>query len=437
MRASCIFGIAALGLGACGGPTPPAVATGPVVVDMTPNAGLWGTEVTITGSGFGAVAGVKGTVAFEGAIGTSGFLIDTWHDDKVQGRIIFPATGAMTMHAPGGDADIGTFTTAMPWKPSAAADVSQLVDASVLASGDVVAIYHRYQLSNTAALAVFTGANAGAYAIDGLTDPADASAPLHARVVEADDHTPLAIATARDGMVKAITISGTRATTAATGLTGSVLAAGHDTTGVYAWIATSSGLVRARPGTTWTVDRGPIATPHHAFDGAIAADGTLWVVVDEPGSANDSYVALQKLAPGDTQLGAVEHTDSTSYPGTIASAQLVLAADGLHAVVLATADQGGTMTELPPRLRMAAATWGDAPAMSGLVQYAFVGSTLAGIVNDTNTKTTSLVADLSQPANAEVIPVWPALSTGLVVGAAGAVYPLVASGEVTYSLAKQ
>ena len=420
---------------ACGGSGGGPTASGPIVTSMTPANGAWGTAVTIAGRDFGPAPN-GGTVTFAGTTGANGFVVDAWHDTEIDGRVAFPATGALVVRTSDGEAQAGTFTTTQTWTPSAPLDVAQLLDARVLSTGDVVALYGEDELMPEPTLAVFTGPDAGAYPLADLVDAQNPGAPTIAHLAEADDHTPEVIATRPDHTVVQLAVQGSAVVSTATGLTGNVLAVARDQTGLYAWIDTGSGLVRARPGTPWTVDRGPLAMAFTALDGAVAADGTLWVTISEPAASNHAYVSLQALAPGDMQLGAPERADPDPQADLISRAQLVLAPDGVHALVLATATAGGVATPLPPRLRTAAATWTDAPATPGLVQYTFVGNTLAAIVNDGDAKTTSLVADvMTMPAAAQPIPVWPAQSQGVAVDAQGQPHPLVGYGNLSYALA--
>jgi len=82
-----------LALTACGGSNGTGKAPPPVVTNLAPAMGAWGTEVTIDGSNFGAVAAQGYAVAFDGAVGANGFVIDSWHDTQIKGRIAFPGTG--------------------------------------------------------------------------------------------------------------------------------------------------------------------------------------------------------------------------------------------------------------------------------------------------------------------------------------------------------
>jgi hypothetical protein len=422
-----VKGIALTLLVACGGSDGPPPPPAPIVNSMTPTSGTWGTQVTIDGANFGAVEGTT-AVAFAG-VGAAGFVVDTWNPSEITGRVAFPATGDVTVQSSAGTADAGTFTTSEPWAPSAPLDVTELDQEVVLSTGDVAALYSDYELASSPTLAVFSGSAAGAYPLDDLT------VPFAAQLVEADDHTPEAIATKPDGTIEMYGVSSATLTSAATGLTGTVLAAGRDATGVYAWINAAAGVERARPGTTWTIDRGPFAPAFPPVSAAIAADGTLWIAVSEPAGTNLAYVSLQTLAPAASSFAAIERADPTSYADAISQAQITIASDGVHVLVAATADAGGTSTALTPRLRTAAATWSDAPAVTGLVQYAFIATTLAAIVNDAQSKTTSLVPDVTTPATAQLIPVWPVQSDAVIIDAAGAAHPLISNGDVTYALA--
>jgi len=424
---------ACLAFTACGTSNAPPPAT-PIVSGISPDTGPWGTEVKIDGIHFGGQVGT-GKVVFDDEGGSIGFVVDSWNDAEIQGRIAFPANGTFRVQTAAGSSDVSSFVTEMPWMPSSAYDVTELVDASVMSTGDTVAVFHQYELGNQAALVAFSGSSAGTYQLSGLADPQNASAPILARVVETDSHTPLVIGTLPDGTVSAFGLHATGIAATPTGLSGSVLVAARDASGVYAWIATSAGLVRARQGTTtWTTDRGPIATPMPPLTGAVAADGTLWIAVSEPAPSSKAFISVQTLAPTDTQLGALERADPNSYSNVISAARIELASDGVHALVLATASASGAPTDLTPRLRTAAATWSDAPAMSGLAQYAFVGNTLAAIVNDSTAMTTSFIADASMPSAATVIPVWPMQSQAVVIDPTGKPHPLIGNGSVTYAL---
>jgi hypothetical protein len=424
---------ACLAFTACGtsGTPPP---DPPIVGSISPASGPWGTEVTIDGVHFGGAAGT-GKVAFDGAAGANGFVVDSWNDNEIKGRVAFPASGSFSVQTAAGSAAAGEFAPDMPWAPSGAYDVTELVDASVMSTGDTVAVFQQFQLVNQAALVAFSGASMGTYQLAGLANSQDANAPVIARVVETDEHTPLVVGTQSDGTVAAYGIHASSIAVTATGLSGTVLAAARDASGVYAWIATSSGLVRARPGATaWTTDRGPMATPMPPLTGTVAADGTLWIAVSEPAPASKAFVSIQTLGPTDVQLGAIERVDPNSYDGAISIARIEVASDGVHALVIATATASGTPTVLTPRLRKGAGSWSDAPAMPGLVQYAFVGTTLAGIVNDATAKTTSFVADATMPTAATVIPVWPAMSQAVVIDGSGKPHPFIGTGSVTYAL---
>jgi len=418
-------------LAACGGggSEPP---TGPAVWSLMPQSGPWGTAVTIDGARFGTA--MTGTVAFDGQIGAAGFVVDSWYDTEIKGRIAFPASGAITIQTARGETAAGTFTTDQPWAPSAAYDVAQVSDQLVLSTGDMAALFHQYEVGNVPALAIFSGGQSGTYPLSWLCVPSDSSASLPARIVEADDHTAEVIATRNDETVAVLNVQGGSIVTTPTGLTGTVLAASRDATGVYVWLDTGSMIERARPGATWTVDRGPFARPLTPLDAAVAADGTLWLTVSEPGAGNSAFVALQVLAPSDVQLGAPEHVDPTSYSGTIMQAHPVVAADGVHGVVLATASSGSAEVALPARVRSGSSTWTDAPAIAGLVQFAYAGSTLGALVNDADAKTTSLMPDVTAPTQMQVIPVWPMQSEGFALDGSGKAHPLIGNGSVTYAL---
>ncbi len=188
-----------------------------------------------------------------------------------------------------------------------------------------------------------------------------------------------------------------------------------------------------RPAATWTVDRGPFATAAAPLASAIAADGTLWIVDADPDGAGMAFVSVQTLGPTASAFTAAEHSATASVATPISQAQLVLASDGTHAEL--SAASGASATALTPRLRTAAATWSDAPAVTGLVQYGFFGTTLGAIENDSVSKTITLLQDATMGSNGEVIPVWPMQCEGFVVDGTNAPHPLITNNDVTYALA--
>lgn len=409
----------------------------PTVTGMTPASGPYGTEVEITGANFG----MDGAAIFGQGSGDLDLWLDSWSDTRITARVPFPGNGAITVATRAGTATAGTFTAISSWTAGPGFDATTLVQARAMSTGVLGALYRTTVINDQderePSLAVFGGANAGAYPLTAVVDPMDATAVVPASLVEADDHTPEVIATAQSGEVYAYTVQNAALVSTDTGIAGTVVAAARDQNGVYAWILTAQGLVRARPGATWTVDRGPIAPPaSQPLDGEVAADGTLWVVFSEPNLDpfdHEGYVSLQSLAPAATQLTAIERADPNSYDDVISQAQLVLAADGVHMVVTGLHDNGGTEQYFTPRLRTAAGTWSDAPTTDGLVQYAFVGTTLAGVVNDVSMQSTSLVPDLTTPTATQVLPVWPTSSEGVITDATGQLRPFLTSGEVAYS----
>ncbi len=61
---------------ACGGSSGPATPPPPTISGVSPTSGVWGTQVTITGTEFGATQGTNRVVA--GAAGANvTFVIDT------------------------------------------------------------------------------------------------------------------------------------------------------------------------------------------------------------------------------------------------------------------------------------------------------------------------------------------------------------------------
>ncbi|HEX4452124.1 MAG TPA: hypothetical protein VH143_14695 [Kofleriaceae bacterium] len=404
--------------------------------------GPFGTSITIAGNDFGAT---QSFVDFDDTPsvlpGTGSELyIDQWSNTEVVGRVAFPSSGAMTMHTGGGMASVGTFTSDMPWLPGPGLGVSTLVTSRVLSTGTIAAIYSQLDNSEGAALAVFGGGSATAYELDNVIDPTAQDPDMNVRIVEADDHSPELIATQRDGTVVAITISGGALVTTPTGITGQVWAADRDATGVFAWID-SGGMVRARPGAPWTTDRGPFQPAFQPLDGAVAADGTLWISMNKPNLDPldiEGYVALQSLGSDDTQLSAVELADPNSYDDVISQAHIVLADDGVHMVVVAFTRDNGTGQEsyVPVAQRTAPGTWSavalpsDILATPTFAQYHYVGTTLGVAVADPSTMIATMIPDLTAPSEQQ-LPVWPATPDAL-VDIAGRLQPIVNIGGGAY-----
>ncbi len=418
---------------ACGGSSGPATPPPPVVTSVTPGTGLWGAELTIDGTEFGAVQG-ESKVEFPSPVGANGFVIDTWSDTEITGRVAFPATGAVSVVTAGGDSS-ATFMTMQPWVPSADLDVEDLAQEIVLSTGDVAALYNEYELTPEPTLAVFSGSAIGAYPLADLVDAQNPTATAVAQVFESDDHSPEVLATKPDGTVGAFTISAGSVTDTATGLTGNVIAVGRDATGLFAWIETETGIELAREGTPWTASA-PMATTYPPVGGTVAADGSLWIVVSEPGpDGTTSFVSVERLALGGSAFSAPIETDTMSYPGDITQATLQVASDSMQAIVTAIASGSGPTTVVAPRVRSTSGTWGAAPTLTGFVQFAFFGATLGAVINDSSSsKTTSLVPDATMPAGAQVISVWPAQSEGFAVDGSGHARPIVVDGNVAYAL---
>jgi IPT/TIG domain len=412
-------------------PPPP-----PVVTGMTPSSGPYGTAVTITGTDFGSGSPTTESVSMienapspyanvPGYADDCGFFTDTWTDTQITGQIPFPCgTAELVVGTAGGKATAGTFTPDVGWNSGPGLGIDELVESRVTSTGIAAGIYRQLYAGTDqgTGLAIFDGSGAGAYLLSGVPSTAGSDGPLDAHLVESDDHAPEVLATLADGSISAFTVDGSAVPT---GLTGRVRAVARDDSGIYAWLDAGSGLERARPSTpSWTIDRGPFATAggvgDPVLDAQVAADGTLWVSFNMPNDDPfdiEGYVALQSLAPQGSAFGAVELADPNSYDDFISQAHIVLAPDGVHMIVIATCEDDGTGVEssLTPRVRTAAQTWSDAPPIDGLAQYAFVGTTLAAVTYDYDTRATAIVPDVTMPSATQVVPVWPIKPSGLAI----------------------
>ena len=229
--------------------------------------------------------------------------------------------------------------------------------------------------------------------------------------------------------MSAFTISGGTLTETPTMLPqGNVIAAARDATGLYAWIETTTGIVLAREGSPWTAGS-PIATPIPLVaGGAIASDNTLWIVGTDP----SDYASIATIAETGSAFSAAEHVGSAMFMDGIATASIQIASDNVHAFVTATSAGSDAPIALE---RTAAATWSEPAALAGVVAYAFFGSTLGAVTNDSSSaKTTSLVPDVTNASSAQAIDVWPAQSAGFAVDGSGVAHPIVNDGNVAYSL---
>ena len=329
-------------------PAPPA----PTVTSVSPSTALWGTQLTIAGTNFGAAQGT-GKVEFPNPAGANGFVVDTWSDTSITGRVAFPATGAISVVTTGGTAST-SFTTMEPYAPSTAVDVTTPVQEIVLSTRDVAGLFADYQLASEPTLAAFSGSATGAFPLANLIDSQDPTAPIVGQVVEADNHTPEVLATKPDGNVGAFTISGTSVVdtavaTASGPIAGNVVAAGRDATGLYAWIETETGIELAREG---GVDAGSVLpTTYTPIAGTVDSDGTLWIVEAAGPGWHVAYWSVEDAPSGSDAFGAAEQADPMVYAGDIVAANIQVASDGKQAVVTATASGNGTPIAIAARAR--------------------------------------------------------------------------------------
>jgi hypothetical protein len=229
-----------------------------------------------------------------------------------------------------------------------------------------------------------------------------------------------------------------------TGLALSLVAAGSDATGLYAWVATTDAqtepvLERVRPpasGTTWTVDRGPISG--YAIAGRTGTDGTLVVAYGvDAGSFFDNMqkVAVARLPPAATAFDAEQYPDNISWDDYIASAQLAIAADGARAVLGYSTQQYDEQSDhaAPYAVRTLAGMWTDASSLSPTIpdgNYAFTATSFATIDADDHGLT--IVADMTKPTETTAIPLWPAQPAGLYIDGAGVARPLIEADGKLY-----
>jgi IPT/TIG domain len=264
----------------------------PVVTDMSPLSGPYGTEIRITGTDLGSSARADVTLtlgtAGEPVLTPTSMEVSTWSETQIRFRIPFPVVGEIVVTTPEGTDVAGEFTPT--WNPGPALDsVPQAGLLAALASGPgrmaavlntgpprfvefdgetwqstpisttgLLATAIRLYLDENDALAAFTLTNEGPPRIAALDPTAD-------------------FASTSTGIETAVEYA----------VTG-----GRE--GAAVWFRTATEWQRAAPtGGTWMVDRGPFgdsktASPHHTA--AATSDGALVV-----GWAQDTGNAIDDL----------------------------------------------------------------------------------------------------------------------------------------------
>jgi hypothetical protein len=391
----------------------------PVVTDMSPTSGPYGTTITITGSGFGPGPGAGSgsavpvdKVAFTGlppdaAIGP---VIVSWSETQIVARAPFPTgPGTIEITAIGGVTESPVFTPEGAWTPGDSAPLVTVLDAhrfetttSVLGLDD----------TNRTELVMF-GTSVAAFPLDGITGSTDPRSPTRARLVAADE----VLASNTQQQLIDFTVANGALTATATGITGTLLAA--DANG--AWLQTFDGtkyqLAHALRGTAWAIDRGPIQVPE-LLDAQITGDGTLVVVYShDDGSIFDNManVGISRLAPAATALAAAEYPETMAWDDYIASARIRLAPDGARMIVDYSTQEYDQQKDVPrdALARTATGAWSEAQGLAaGRAPLAFTATAIAAL--DDSTGELALIPDIGAPATTQALSLWPAGGVALV-----------------------
>jgi hypothetical protein len=213
-----------------------------------------------------------------------------------------------------------------------------------------------------------------------------------------------------------------------TGLSGYVLAAARDASGVYAWVwvpstaTTPAHLDRVRPGATaaapWSSDR-TIPFPK-ILDAQLAADGTLILAYGVSSGSifdNEEKLAIGTLPPRATTLASVEYPDGGSYDDYIASARLVVAGDGKRVLVTFSTQEYDKSSGVPQGtlFRGVTGTW-SRPNVSlfGDDQIAFTATSVA-VLRDTYEGPLIIPDVMAANPAPQVVPVWPLHAEALII----------------------
>jgi len=400
-------------------PPPP-----PVVTDLSPASGAYGTTITITGTGFTT----SGSLVFAGVTNDAqgGAVVTSWTDTQIVARVPFPTTaGAIEVDTSTGQAQTPVFTPDMPWTAGMSASLDTVIAARRYGTTtDVLGM----DFAKNVQLISF-GATTQTYALAGVEGSTDDRTPTRARLA-GQDH---AVGNDHADHLIDFTVVNNAIVATDTGLVGELLAA--DVNG--AWLQTfdsTSGdysISHAKPGSPWTIDRGPIVTLG-IVAAQITSDGTLVVAWSHPdGSVFDNMAnpAVAHLAPAATAFSTTEYPEDTAWDDYISSIELQISADGQRMVLAYASQENNKDFEVPhPTLaRATTGTWTEATGLeTSLDPLAFTATGLAAL--DQANDVLSIIPDIGQPATAQPVPMWPARGTALVTDGS-TLLPVIQVGE--------
>lgn len=289
----------------------------PVIASVSPLAGDYGTEVTVTGDNFddatarlvlsGGVEPLRFAMPAPGTESKPSNVITKWSKTEIKFRYPFPAEGMVRVTSTAGQAEGGAFVPS--WTPgvplSGAFNRQPLLGVVSPAAGTTVA------------------------AFDGITGPLIViGKPEGSIETKAFDRGSTSILTmslyvtpsgtvdgffSSGGVLWRLTDATGSATTAATGVTAAFAAGGQDATGPYAWIKNGATVQRVRP-PGWAVDQTladptPASAPGQSI--AVGPDNALFVGwgVNETGSFpfydHTASAVGRRLRPGQAAFDAV------------------------------------------------------------------------------------------------------------------------------------
>lgn len=263
----------------------PVVIPAPQVAQMSPEAGPYGTIVSVSGVGLGSAAraGVSLTLAGieeEIALFPTSPEIIGWTESEISFYFPFPQSGAVTVHTPQGMDTAGSFEP--DWDAGLSSTLGE--GATALATiapqlGTVVAAFDTtpVTLLNT------DGVSWNESALDAAGMQI---ATLRLFVSDSDELMAFALSDADPPEIVTFTPDGTTWTAAPSGVTVSnVFAVAGGPDGAVVWSQTGSDWSRVRHAAgAWSADKGPIADPNPTGSNHAAgatSDGSLYVAWDQ------------------------------------------------------------------------------------------------------------------------------------------------------------
>ena len=279
----------------------------PVVAQLSPTGGDYGTTVTINGTGLGSAAR-SATLVLDGdpaqLVTPESPEVLSWSEESIQFRYPFPNAGAVVIQTAVGATVAGDFTPS--WIPGPSADLgagSSIIASLAPAPGRIMAAFSGTPIQ-------IYDFDQGEVALSRIA--ADTIVPSSFRLYRTSDGDIQAFAISNEIPPQVVNFvrSGTSWTATPTGVTVSSefrVAGGVD--GGVVWFLLTDGWHRARSlPDGWSIDKGPITPPAHSgvVDYGADATGGLYVGFNvDTGTLLDDVETpfLQRLAPDETAFG--------------------------------------------------------------------------------------------------------------------------------------